>query len=209
MFYNFSFLGPSFLITSFHCVVDSSKLFLSPVQTGTDLARLSPCPSCPSSPWPQLHTSVCRVGNTSWASGTAPPRGVRATARILGRPTFLSSRGDTVGQRLLLSERESEPQHWMNLRYKVQQNKSMCVNQNKNISCTETAVTFSSHQPGHVKHMLSQSRQTMKRSLQAADRQTLMNLLLLHFRHHFYFLIYNFAKWSSWEFFSQIYDFII
>lgn len=65
----------------------------------SNLARLSPCPSCPCSPWPQLHTSVCRVGSTSWSSGMAPPSGVRATARILGRPAFLSSRGDTAGVR--------------------------------------------------------------------------------------------------------------
>lgn len=73
----------------------------------SNLAKLSPCPSCPCSPWPQLHTSVCRVGSTSWSSGMAPPSGVRATARILGRPAFLSSRGDTAG----VKNREVCPLH--------------------------------------------------------------------------------------------------
>lgn len=65
--------------------------------TSSYLTAQSPCPSCPCSEQPQLHTSVCRVGNASWTSGTAPPSGVRPTARVLGRPAFLSSRGDTAG----------------------------------------------------------------------------------------------------------------
>lgn len=58
------------------------------------LGKISPCPSCPSFPFPQLHTSVRRDGRSASASPLYV--GVRATVLILARPTFLKSLGETL-----------------------------------------------------------------------------------------------------------------
>lgn len=63
----------------------------------TYLSKLSPWPSWPCSPWPQLHTSVCREGSTSRSAGAAIPDDVKAAASIFERPPLRSSRGDTAG----------------------------------------------------------------------------------------------------------------
>lgn len=58
------------------------------------LGKTSPCPSCPSFPFPQLHTSVRNDGRSASASPLYV--GVSATVLILDRPTFLKSLGETL-----------------------------------------------------------------------------------------------------------------
>lgn len=68
------------------------------VNTGsTYLGRTSPCPSCPSLPFPQVHTSVLREGRRASASPLYV--GVRTTVRVFTRAAFLKSLGETENKR--------------------------------------------------------------------------------------------------------------
>lgn len=73
---------------------DRSLKSLLTVNTGsTHLGRTSPWPSCPSFPFPHVHTSVLREGRSASASPLYV--GVRTTVRVFTRAAFLSSLGET------------------------------------------------------------------------------------------------------------------
>lgn len=66
------------------------------VPGGTHLGSTSPWPSCPSFPFPQVHTSVRREGRRASASPLYV--GVRTTVLVFTRAAFLKSLGETANK---------------------------------------------------------------------------------------------------------------